>query len=39
MELQPVGNSIDGGAQIQQIVKVDVLDIFNEFPTIELSFM
>jgi len=39
MELQPVGNSIDGGAQIQQIVKVDVVDIFNEFPTIELSFM
>lgn len=37
-ELQSIGQTIDGGAQIQQIIKVDCMDTFTEIPSIDLSF-
>ena len=37
-ELQPINNVIDNGAQIQQIVKCDILDIFEEVPVLNVSF-
>ena len=37
-ELQPISQMIDGGAQIQQVIKVDCMDTFIEIPSIDLSF-
>lgn len=37
-ELQPISNVIENGAQIQQVVKVDVLDVFTEIPVLSVSF-
>ena len=35
---QPISNLIDGGAQVQQIVKVECLETFTEAPQLEVSF-
>jgi len=37
-ELQPVSQVIDVGAQIQQVIKVDCLDVFTDVPSLDLSF-
>lgn len=37
-ELQPVNPSIEGGAQIQQVIKVDCMDVFIDVPSLDLEF-
>ena len=37
-ELQPISALIDGGAQVQQVIKIDCLDVFTEVPSLDLSF-
>lgn len=37
-ELQSINNIIDGGAQIQQVIKVDCIDLFTDTPLLIVSF-
>jgi len=36
--LQPINNVIDNGAQIQQVIKCEILDAFDEVPVMAISF-
>ena len=38
VELQPISNVIDNGAQIQQVVKCEIIDVFDEIPVLAVSF-
>ena len=38
LDLQTINNVIDGGAQVQQIVKTECLETFTESPQLEISF-
>jgi len=38
VELQPISNVIDNGAQIQQMIKCEIIDVFDEIPVLAVSF-
>lgn len=39
IEVQPITNVIDGGAQIQQVIKVEAIQEFSVVPTLDFSFV